>query len=256
MTGTLAAEGLALDRGSSLVLASVSAALQPGMVTAICGPNGAGKSSLMLGLAGLLHPSDGQATLSGKAVHTIPAAQRARAIGYLPQSADVAWDVSVESLVALGRHPHGDAGGENGRKAIAAAIHAAQLDDLRHRPVTQLSGGERARALLARVLAGQPDWILADEPLAALDMAHQIALVGHLGDCAAKGAGVVVVLHDLAIAMNHADRVLVLGARGEQGGELVADGPPPDALSSDVISKVWGVEGEWIGSAGRRAFLL
>jgi iron complex transport system ATP-binding protein len=113
-----------------------------------------------------------------------------------------------------------------------------------------LSGGEKARALLARVLAGEPDWILADEPLAALDLGHQIALITHLRQAARNGAGVVLVLHDLALAMNHADRVLVL----DRGG-LVAEGAPEEALDPAIIERVWGVPACWLGEPGARALV-
>ena len=116
------------------------------------------------------------------------------------------------------------------------------------RPVSQLSGGEKARVLLARVMAGEPRWILADEPLAALDLAHQQALIAHLKSCAASGVGVVIVLHDLAVAMNHADRALVLSK-----GELAAFDSPDKALQAETIAKVWNVSGEWIGKPGRHA---
>jgi iron complex transport system ATP-binding protein len=109
--------------------------------------------------------------------------------------------------------------------------------------------------LLARVLAGEPRWILADEPLAALDLAHQLSLIAHFKSCAragqgGAGQGVVVVLHDLAIAMNHADRVLVL-----KDGRLIADGPPETALAADVIAQGWGVAARWLGDAGERALV-
>ncbi|MBU7580257.1 MAG: ATP-binding cassette domain-containing protein, partial [Porphyrobacter sp.] len=134
---------------------------------------------------------------------------------------------------------------------IAAALDALDLGPLRHRPVSQLSGGERARVLLARVLAGCPRWILADEPLAALDLAHQLSLIAHLKTCASQqGQGVVVVLHDLGIAMNHADHVLVLNE-----GRLVAEGPPAEALGPEVIAQVWGVSAQWLGEAGRMALV-
>ena len=240
----LAAENLSLDRGGVSVLRNVSASLQPGTITAIVGPNGAGKSSLLMALAGLLDPVAGRATLDGREMRSLDPRERARAIGYLPQDTDIAWDVAVEALVALGRMPHGD----RLRDPVDTAIGALALEPLRHRPVNRLSGGEKARALLARVLAGEPRWILADEPLAALDLAHQMSLIGYLRDFAAQGAGVVIVLHDLAMAMNHADRVIVLDE-----GELFAAASPSEALSPRNIADVWGVAVEWLGEPGRFA---
>ena len=237
----LAAENLALTRGGREVVSGLTATLQPGQITAIVGPNGAGKSSLLLGLAGLLAPTEGAVTLDGASLAALNPRARAQAIGYLPQTPDIAWDVAVENLVALGRLPWGD----RGTGAVETALAALDLATLRHRPVSRLSGGERARVLLARVLAGEPRWILADEPLAALDLAHQLALIAHLKACAQSGQGVVVVLHDLALAMNHADRVLVLKER-----RLIADGPPADALAPDVITQGWGVTARWLDGKG------
>ncbi|MET4132168.1 iron complex transport system ATP-binding protein [Porphyrobacter sp. MBR-155] len=251
----LAAENLILMRGGKPVVESLTAALTPGTITAIVGPNGAGKSSLLLGLAGLLEPAAGSVMLDGQALAAFPPRTRAQAIGYLPQTPDIAWDVAVENLVALGRLPWRD----RGTAAVEAALGALALEPLRNRPVSQLSGGERARVLLARVLAGEPRWILADEPLAALDLAHQLSLIAYFKACArveqggggqGPGQGVVVVLHDLAIAMNHADRVLVL-----KDGRLIADGPPETALAADVIAQGWGVAARWLGDAGERALV-
>lgn len=242
----LAADQLSLERGGRRVLDKVSAALAPGQVTAICGPNGAGKSSLLLALAGLIEPSAGTVTLAGEAHAAIHPRLRAQRIGYLPQEPEVAWDVAVENLVWLGRMPYRD----RGEAAVEAAIAALDLQGLRRRPVSRLSGGEKARALLARVLAGEPRWILADEPLAVLDLAHQQVLLRHLRAAAAQGAGVALVLHDLATAMNHADRVLVL-----KEGQLLADGPPVEALSAVIIAEGWGVAARWIGEPGARALV-
>lgn len=243
----LAAENLTLMRGGQPVVERVSAQLAPGTITAILGPNGAGKSSLLLGLAGLLEAAEGRVLLGGSDLAVLAPRERAQSIGYLPQAPEIAWDVSVESLVALGRLPWRDRGADE----IAAAIAALGLADLRHRPASRLSGGERARVLLARVLAGTPRWILADEPLAALDLAHQLALIAHFKACAAGGQGVAVVLHDLAIAMNHADRVLVL-----ERGQLVADGAPADVLDTGLIAQVWGVKAHWLGPPGARALQM
>ncbi|MGX7895697.1 ABC transporter ATP-binding protein [Tsuneonella sp. HG222] len=227
-------------------LEGVSAVLRPGEITAICGPNGAGKSSLLQALAGLL-PVGGEVRLDDRALGSLHPRERARRIGYLPQAGEVAWDVSVRSLAALGRLPHGDGATEPVDRALAAL----DLEHLAARPVSTLSGGERSRALLARVLAGEPHWILADEPLAALDLAHQAALLASLRRAARGGAGVVLVLHDLALAMNHADRAIVLN-----GGRLCADGPPRAALSEEEIHRVWGVRTRWLGEDGSRALSI
>ncbi|GMM92984.1 ABC transporter ATP-binding protein [Qipengyuania sp. MTN3-11] len=227
-------------------LDGVSLDLERGGITAICGPNGAGKSSLLQSLAGLLPPDRGEVLLGGTDLARLDPKARGRRIGYLPQQPEIAWDVPVESLVALGRMPHGDAD----PAPVDAALRALNLDDFRKRRAQSLSGGETARVLLARVLAGQPDWILADEPFAALDLAHQHALIGHLRSAADAGAGVVLVLHDLALAMNHADRVVVLDR-----GTVAADGLAERALAEDVIHKVWAIDMEWIGKDGARALI-
>lgn len=231
-------------------LHGVSLSLRPGEVTAICGPNGAGKSSLLSCLAGLTVPQSGAAMLDGAPLATLPAEVRARAIGYLPQVAEVAWDVSVQTLAGLGRLPWQTSAAEDAA-ALDAALAALDLLPLAYRPVTQLSGGERARALLARVLAGTPRWLLADEPLASLDLAHQLTLLAHLRASADGRMGVVLVLHDLALAMNHADRVVVLDR-----GNLAADGPPDLALSEPVLEQVWGVKARWLGEPAGRALVI
>lgn len=232
-------------------LVGVTAGFAAGEVTAICGPNGAGKSSLLASLAGLLPPDRGAVSLAGEPLAALPPQSRARRIGYLPQSGDVAWDVAVETLVGLGRLPWRDAPAPETRAAIEAALTAMDLQSLRRRPVGHLSGGERARALLARVLAGRPQWLLADEPLANLDLAHAARLMSALREQARAGAGVIVVLHDLAMAMNHADRVVVLAS-----GKVAADGPPASALAEPVIAGVWDVAARWLGTEGERALAL
>lgn len=230
-------------------LGEVTLALKPGEVTAICGPNGAGKSSLLACLAGLLPPDHGCVSLDGSPLAGLSPRHRAQAIGYLPQQGEVAWNLSAEKLVALGRLPW-DAGQDADRAAVDAALAALDLAELRRRSVSHLSGGELARVLLGRVLAGEPQWILADEPLANLDLAHQLALLRQFKRLAGEGAGVCLVLHDLAQAMNHADRVVVL-----DGGRVVADGPPSDALSHAMIEQVWKVPVRWLGEPGARALV-
>lgn len=238
----LEAKGLALEGR----LGGVDCTLQPGAITAICGPNGAGKSSLLEALAGLLSLDGGAVELDGENIASLLPRERAKHLGYLPQEHEIAWDVPVRRLVELGRMPHGD------RLAgpVDAALDALDITAQADRRAQSLSGGETARVLLARVLAGQPRWILADEPLAALDIAHQLELLRHLRAEADRDTGVVLILHDLAHAMNHADRVIVL-----HEGRIAADGPPQQALSPELIAQCWRVAVKWIGEDGARALV-
>jgi iron complex transport system ATP-binding protein len=243
---TLSEDNMSVALSGAEVLHRVTATLEPGTIATICGPNGAGKSTFLATLAGLLEPASGRVMLDGAVLGAIHPRERARRVGYLPQSGEIAWDLSVANLAALGRLPHGD----RGEVQVARALAATDLTALAERLVSTLSGGEKARALLARVLAGEPNWILADEPLAALDLGHQLALLKQLRAAAEAGAGVVLVLHDLALAMNHADRVLVLDR-----GMLAADASPDLALGEPIIESVWGVHARWLGASGARALV-
>ena len=224
--------------------------LRPGEITAICGPNGAGKSTLLAVMAGLLAPDTGAVSLDDASLAKLAARARAQAIGYLPQNAEVAWDIDVATLTGLGRLPW-RASPQEDRTAVEQALTATDLLPLAHRRVSQLSGGERARALLARVLAGNPRWILADEPLAALDLAHPAALLRTFRALAGEGVGIVLVHHDLARAMNGADRAIVL-----ERGLIVADGVPAHALCAEQLAQTWGVTARWIGEPGQQALSL
>ena len=247
--GDLIAHNLMVALGGRVVLDKVDARFRPGEVTAIVGPNGAGKSTLLACLAGLRRPDTGQVRLGQTAILSLPHRERARRIGFLPQTPEVAWAVDVETLVGLGRIPHSGARGlsETDHAAVRTALVRTRMTALAKRDVTTLSGGERARALLARVLAGEPSWLLADEPLAGLDPGHQLDAVDLLRAFAAEnGNGVVMTLHDLGVALRLADRVLVL-----QGGGLIADAAPLEALTPAVLAQAYGVEAVIVpGSAG------
>ncbi|MDR6789628.1 iron complex transport system ATP-binding protein [Sphingomonas sp. BE138] len=234
----LAAHGLSLSLGGKPVLDAVDAQFASGRVTALLGANGAGKSSLLACLAGLRHPDAGEARLGGDDLRAIPAQQRARRIGFLPQAADVHWNVDVATLVGLGRLPWRGRWGETtaDRAAVDAALAATGMTAFARRGVEHLSGGERARALLARVLAGTPEWLLADEPLASLDPAHQLEVGAQLRTVAAAGGGVVLVVHDLNLAARLADDVVLL-----RDGGVVAAGPVDATLDAERIGRTYGV---------------
>ena len=154
---TLTADSLCQTLGQTRVLDGVSIVFRPGRVTAILGPNGAGKSSLLACLAGLRTPDSGEVRLGDRPRAGLPRRDLARRIGFLPQTADVHWDIDVETLVELGRFPHRGrwADSADDSAAVAAAMAATDVTHLGHRVVNTLSGGERGRALLARVLRSE-----------------------------------------------------------------------------------------------------
>ena len=246
----LSVRDLGVTLGGRAVLHDVAVTFRPGRVTAILGPNGAGKSTLLAAAAGLIAPTQGGVLLGDRTLSSIDVRERARAIGYLPQAAAVHWDVSVAEVVALGRAPHRApfAGlSADDRDAIATAMAATEIEPLAGRAISTLSGGERARVLLARVLAGRPAWLLADEPLASLDPAHQIDILARLRALAAEGTGIVIVLHDLLQAGRVADDVLLLN-----DGRVAAFGPAAEVLTPERLRAVFGIEIQVVpDSAGR-----
>jgi iron complex transport system ATP-binding protein len=247
MSPTIEIAGVSVQRGARMILSDIRLAIEPQSVTAVLGPNGAGKSTLLGCIAGLLRPTAGSIRLGGEDVHALPGSQRARTIAFLPQTPEIAWPIDVETFVALGRIPHERiASSADNEAAIARAMTLTDTARWERRIVTELSGGERARVLLARVLAGESRWILADEPFTGLDPSHQLEAAELLRDFARTGGGVILTIHDLSLAARIADRIVLL-----HDGGVVADGAPADALSSDNLRHVYGVETEWLIASAR-----
>jgi iron complex transport system ATP-binding protein len=222
----LSAKALVMHLAGKAVVQDLSLDLAAGQWAALVGPNGAGKSTLLQGLAGLATPSAGQVLLQGQALQDWPAQRRAQQLAWLAQSAETEGELAAQDVVMLGRLPHhGWLGAPTA--ADQAAVHAAMQDTacghLGARRLSELSGGERQRVLLARALAVGAGVLLLDEPTTHLDAPHQRLLLQCLRARAQAGPAVLVVLHDLNLALA-ADRVLVM-----QAGRLVADGAPADA---------------------------
>ncbi|MBM9593049.1 ABC transporter ATP-binding protein [Roseitranquillus sediminis] len=223
-------ERLGVRLGGRPVVEEVDLRVGPGELVGLIGPNGAGKTSLMRAALGLL-PFNGSSDLAA-----LSPADRARRVAWMPQSREIAWPVSVETLVSFGRLPHGPAGLPADRMAVEAALERMELGPLRHRPATDISGGERACALFARALAQDTPLLLADEPAAGLDPAHQVGLMRLLSELTGEGRGILVSMHDLGLALRHCTRLVLL-----DHGRKAADGVPRDVLTAELLSRVFGV---------------
>lgn len=238
----LEAQDVTIRLGGRTVLDRAALRVKGGEMLGLLGPNGAGKTTLLKVLAGLVGPA--RVLLDGADAALLTPRQRARAVSFLPQGSDVHWPLPVADVVALGRHPHG-ADCVRDRDAVARALAETDTQALARRPVNTLSGGERARVLLARALAVEAPVLLADEPVAHLDPGHQLQVLALLRRRADSGDAVVVVLHDLALAARHCHRVLVL-----DHGRVVADGLPATVLDDTLLARVYGVtaaRGEHLG---------
>lgn len=229
----LTLDRLTVTRSGCPVVDAATLRVEAGELVGLIGPNGAGKTTLMRGGLGLL-PHSGYSSLTEMA----PLA-RARHAAWLPQARDIAWPVTVETLVMLGRTPHLSAGqrpSEGDRAAVAHALAAMDLIGFENRPATALSGGEQARVLIARALAQDTPLILADEPVAGLDPGHQIATMAAFAGLARGGKALLVSLHDLGLAARHCTRLILM-----HRGRIHADGPPETVLTTANLAQVFGI---------------
>lgn len=238
---TLAIESLQVDWAGKTCVKDLSFEVHSGELFALIGPNGAGKSTVLRAIAQLL-PHQGSVLLDGEDLGCLAPSRRAKRLAYLSQGDQVAWPLQVRDFVALGRLPHQSRFGIRStssadEEAVDAALSAMHLQDFQHRHLNELSGGERARARLARAMAVQAPLLLADEPVAALDPYHQLSVMELLRSQCNAGQAVVVVLHDLTLASRFCDRVLLL-----QSGCAVACGAPRHVLTPANLQHVYQVQ--------------
>lgn len=239
MKALLSAESLTVRIGPRAIIEDISLQFQPGRFIALIGPNGAGKTTLLKSLAGLI-AAEGTVHLDGQPLHAIARRKRARRIAYLPQGHQVHWPLLARDVVALGRYPHGLSDparlSPDHARAVQTAMARTDCAHLADQPVQTLSGGERARVMLARVMATEAPILLADEPTASLDPGHQINVMQDLKAESRRGTLVIAVTHDLGLAARLADETVLL-----DHGRLIAHGAPEAVLSDENLHAVYRV---------------
>jgi iron complex transport system ATP-binding protein len=230
--------GVVVRRGGRTVLDGVSLAVEPGEVVGVVGPNGAGKTTLLRAALALQPMAAGQALVGGEDPHRLAPLELARRAGYLPQERRLAWNLAAWRVASLGALHEPPA---RARELAMEALAKVGLADLADRGAFEMSGGERARALLARLLATRAPLLLADELTAGLDPDSQLMALELMRREAERGTSVVLTLHDLSLAARGCDRLLVLS-----GGRVASEGPPATALGEAVLTEVFGLEGRLI----------
>ncbi|WP_443971014.1 ABC transporter ATP-binding protein [Sphingobium sp. CR28] len=237
---TIRLESVSVSLRRRAILHDIATTLRPGKLIGIIGPNGAGKSTLVRTVLGLLRPDRGTVRFDDQNLSDLARRDVAQTLAYLPQGQTLHWPLSVERLVALGRIPHLSPMSRispQDMDVVAEAMRRSDVVHLKDRTATELSGGERARVMLARALAVGAPGLIADEPLAALDPGHQFDVMDLLAGEARSGKLIIAVLHDLTMAARYCDRVIMLDQ-----GRLVAEGDPRKVLSVARLKEVYGID--------------
>lgn len=240
MQTTLRAEQVSVSYSGTPIVREVDAELRPGAVTALIGPNGSGKTTLLRGMCRLAPLVSGRISLDAQDIGTLSPKAFAKRLTILAQQRPTPTGLTVAEVVELGRHPHRRRLARTdpqGAEAVERALSLAGLQELRHQPVAELSGGQLQRVWLATCLAQQTDVLLLDEPTTFLDLKHQMSLLDLIRDLAdVHELTVGVVLHDLEQAADIADHVILLSE-----GQVVAAGPPEQVMTGERLSEVYGV---------------
>lgn len=247
--------GVGLEIDGRWLVKDASLALPPGCLTVLLGLNGSGKTTLLRLLAGLWLPSEGKVVLGSREISSIPRRELARHVSYVPQDTHLGFAFTVRDVVMMGRHPHlgrFEREREQDRHSVEGAMRRADVLGLADRPVTEISGGERQRVIIARSLATEAAAILLDEPTANLDIAHVLDVLNLCRQLADEGKIIAIATHDLNAAARYADQIVLL-----QAGRIVARGSPDDVITDSAIREIFGVQIERAISAnGESAYLF
>ncbi len=226
--------------GNRSVLDGVSLSVERGQVLSLLGPNGSGKSTLLKILLGLLSPQRGTVLMDQRPVRTLPVKQRARKMAYVPQAHTLSFPYRVIDVVLLGRlahHSFFDSYSKNDRSVAAAALQRIGIEHLAMRSYTEISGGERQLALIARAMAQEAEVLIMDEPVSGLDYGNQLRLLREVRTLASDGYAVVKSTHFPDHAFLFSDTVIIL-----QHGRILARGGPEEAITTETLRQLYGVE--------------
>ncbi len=240
----LAAERVTVGYGGKVVIDDLDVAIPPGVITTIIGPNGCGKSTLLRTLSRLLKPTRGTVVLDGEDIARLRTRDVARKLGLLPQSPVAPEGLTVADLVARGRHPHQSwlrQWSSDDAAVVERALEMTGVADLADRPVDSLSGGQRQRVWISMTLAQGTDLLLLDEPTTYLDLAHAIDVIDLVDDLHESGCTVVMVLHDLNLALRYSDNLVVMKA-----GSILAQGHPRAVVTAELLLEAFGLRAEVI----------
>jgi iron complex transport system ATP-binding protein len=237
----LAVDGLRFGFGSRRVLDEVSFIVGAGELVTLVGPNGSGKTTLLKSLLGLLSPAAGTIKLAGHDIDSLSRREIARLIGYVPQDSSVRFPLTALEFVLQGRFAHGKVLGFDSERDVVEAQAAMEMTgtlELAGRPVTELSGGERQRVMVARALSGRPRLLLLDEPVANLDISHQIKTLDLVRRFTTdREISAIVVTHELNLASEFATAALML-----KSGKVMANGPPHEVFTAPALSALFGAD--------------
>lgn len=230
----LSVKQLSVSLSQQKIISGAELQIAKGEVVGLIGPNGAGKTTLMRAILGLI-PAVGHSSLA-----RLSEDARARAVAWMPQDRHIAWPIEVQSLIMLGRLPYqgySRAPSAADQQAVQAAMQQVDLVGFAKRRATELSVGERTRALIARALAQQTPLLMADEPIAGLDPAHQMSTMQTFVELAQRGNSVFLSIHDLGLAARYCSRLILLGEQ-----KIIADGAPAEVLTPDNLARIFGIE--------------
>ncbi|MFS8097630.1 ABC transporter ATP-binding protein [Lentzea alba] len=235
----LGAEGVTVGYADRVVLDNLDVAIPTGVITTVIGPNGCGKSTLLRTLSRLLKPRKGTVLLDGNDIARLKTKDVAKRMGLLPQTPIAPEGLTVADLVARGRHPHQSwvrQWSSDDADVVAKALQMTGVADLAHRPVDSLSGGQRQRVWISMTLAQGTDLLLLDEPTTYLDLAHAIDVIDLVDDLHEGGCTIVMVLHDLNLAVRYSDNLIVM-----KSGSIVAQGHPSEVITSELLLDTFGL---------------